>query len=187
MATPTTRRARTAQESRLMQPIAMFRKVYGRALALTRALGFIAPLLARFTVGIAFISSGWGKVHNLEKVIAYFTELGIPAPAFQATFVSWVELVCGSLLFIGLATRIVAVPLVCTMIVALITAKASDIADVSDLVGTIEFTYIALLAWLVLAGAGKASLDQLIAARMAKASAEDGSAAGNVGELKRAL
>lgn len=128
---------------------------------------FVGPLLARGTIGVAFIESGWGKVNNLEKVTAFFTELGIPAPAFQATFVSWVELVCGTLVLIGLATRLAAVPLICTMIVALITAKAEDIGSVGDLVGMIEFTYIALLAWLVVAGPGLLSLDHLIARRAA--------------------
>lgn len=128
---------------------------------------FVGPLLARFTIGVAFIESGWGKVNNLEKVTAFFTELGIPAPAFQATFVSWVELVCGTLVLVGLATRLAAVPLICTMIVALITAKAEDIGSVGDLVGLIEFTYIALLAWLVVAGPGLLSIDHLIARRAA--------------------
>jgi putative oxidoreductase len=139
---------------------------------------FVGPLLARFTIGVAFMESGWGKVNNLEKVTAFFTELGIPAPAFQATFVSWVELVCGTLVFIGLATRLAAVPLICTMIVALITAKAEDIGSVGDLVGLIEFTYIALLAWLVVAGPGWLSLDHLMA-RRAASSAPGSSAPGS--------
>ncbi len=130
-------------------------------------LSFLAPLLARFTVGIAFVESGWGKVHNLDQVIEFFTELGIPAPAFQATFVSWVELVCGGLLLLGLATRLAAVPLLCTMVVALLTARAEDITGVSELVGALEFTYLALLAWLALAGAGAASLDGALARRSA--------------------
>ena len=140
-------------------------KLQGIALQWAQRVAFLGPLLARFTIGVAFITSGWGKVNNLEKVTAFFTELGIPAPAFQATFVSWVELVCGTLVFIGLATRLAAVPLICTMIVALITAKAEDIGGVGDLVGLIEFTYIALLAWLVVAGPGLLSLDHLIARR----------------------
>jgi putative oxidoreductase len=144
--------------SKVRQLEAIFSKVAPRA-------EFFGPLLARLTIGVAFISSGWGKVNNLEKVTAFFTELGIPAPAFQATFVSWVELVCGSLVLLGLATRFAAFPLICTMIVALITAKAEDIAGVSDLVGTIEFTYIALLAWLVVAGGGLVSLDRVIVRR----------------------
>ncbi|HTV25830.1 MAG TPA: DoxX family protein [Polyangiaceae bacterium] len=143
-----------------------------RAGTSARRVAFLAPLLARVTVGVAFAESGWGKLHNLDKVAAYFTELGIPAPAFQATFVSWVELICGSLVLLGLATRLAAVPLIATMVVALITAKASDIAGFSDLIGTIEFCYAVLLAWLVLAGAGTASLDHLIARRATALAAE---------------
>jgi putative oxidoreductase len=142
------------------------RKLQGIALRWAQRVAFLGPLLARFTIGVAFITSGWGKVHNLEKVTAFFTELGIPAPAFQATFVAWVELVCGTLVLLGLGTRLASIPLICTMIVALITAKAEDIAGVSDLVGTIEFTYIVLLAWLVVVGGGWLSLDRLIARRI---------------------
>jgi putative oxidoreductase len=141
------------------------RKLQGIALQWAQRVAFLGPLLGRFTIGVAFITSGWGKVNNLEKVTAFFTELGIPAPALQARFVSWVELVCGTLVLLGLGTRLASIPLICTMIVALITAKAEDIAGVSDLVGTIEFTYIVLLAWLVVVGGGALSLDRLIARR----------------------
>jgi len=140
-----------------------------RARALTDRASFIAPLLARLTVGLAFVESGWGKVHNLETVGAYFAELGIPAPQFQATFVSYIELICGSLVLVGLGTRLAAVPLIGTMVVALITAKASEITGVSDLIGTIELCYAVLLAWLALAGAGAASLDHAIVRRAASA------------------
>ena len=140
-----------------------------RARAVSQRITFLAPLLARATVGYAFLESGWGKVHNLDGVAAYFTELGIPAPVFQAGFVSYVELIGGSLVLIGLATRLAALPLIGTMVVALITAKASDIASFSDLIGTIECCYAVLLAWLALTGAGAVSLDHVIARKSAGA------------------
>jgi putative oxidoreductase len=143
------------------------RTMYCRARGVTIRAEFIAPLIARLTVGYAFVESGWGKVHNLETVAEYFTELGIPAPAFQATFVSFVELICGSLVLVGFATRLAALPLIGTMVVALITAKASEIASFSDLIGTIELCYAVLLAWLALAGPGNASIDHVIARRSA--------------------
>lgn len=148
-----------------MSVIESVRTLSARAGTSTRRAAFLAPLLARLTVGVAFAESGWGKVHNLESVAAYFAELGIPAPAFQATFVSYVELICGSLVLLGLGTRLAALPLIGTMVVALITAKASDIAGFSDLIGTIEFCYAVLCAWLALAGAGAVSLDHAIARR----------------------
>jgi putative oxidoreductase len=157
-----------------MSVIESVRTLSVRAGALSRRAAFVAPLLARLTVGVAFAESGWGKVHNLEAVAGYFAELGIPAPAIQATFVSYVELICGSLLVLGLGTRVAALPLIGTMVVALITAKASDIAGFSDLIGTIELCYAVLCAWLALAGAGAASLDHAIG-RRASASAPQSS------------
>lgn len=148
-----------------MPVIESVRQLLHHAGTAARRAAFLAPLLARLTVGVAFAESGWGKLHNLEKVAEYFAELGIPAAAFQATFVSSVELICGSLVTVGLATRAAAVPLIGTMVVALVTAKASEIAGFSDLIGTIEFCYAVLLAWLALGGAGAASLDHAIARR----------------------
>ena len=150
------------------------RKLEATALHGLERVAFLGPLLARLTVGVAFVTSGWGKLHNLDKVTEFFTELGIPAPHLQAVFVSWVELVCGGLVLLGLATRLASIPLIITMIVALITAKAEDVAGVSDLVGTIEFTYIALLIWLIVSGAGALSLDRVLGRRLASASAPHG-------------
>jgi putative oxidoreductase len=118
-----------------------------------------APLLARIVVGYIFIESGWGKLHHLENVVGFFRELGIPAPELQAPFVAGVELVGGVLILFGLLTRISAVPLVGTMVVAIITAKKEDISSLSDLFATSEFLYIVLFVWLIVAGAGKYSLD----------------------------
>jgi putative oxidoreductase len=137
-------------------------RVKAHALGLCKRFDDLAPLLARITVGVVFITSGWGKIHNLEQVTAFFGELGIPAPAFQALFVSYVELVCGSALLLGLLTRLVAIPLMATMVVAIITAKAEEITGVADLLGTVEFAYVAMLFGLVLTGPGKLSLDALL-------------------------
>lgn len=128
-------------------------------------LDFLGPLIARITLGVLFISTGWGKVHNLEKVAAFFAELHIPAPAIQATFVSYVELIGGALVLIGLVTRLAAVPLLISMAVAIATAKAAEVHGLPDLFGLVEWTYLAMLAWLALAGPGRASLDRLIFGR----------------------
>ncbi|HWO13159.1 MAG TPA: DoxX family protein [Polyangiaceae bacterium] len=122
----------------------------------------LPPTLARLTVGYAFLTTGWGKLHNLERVTEFFTSLSIPAPAFHATFVSCIEFGCGALLLLGLLTRVAAVPLIGTMVVALLTAIWPDIDGLSGLFGTIEFLYIALCVGLVVGGPGALSLDHLI-------------------------
>jgi len=127
------------------------------------ALCWLSPTIARLTVGLVFFQSGWGKLHDLEKITGYFTELGIPNPAFQARFASTAEFVCGGLLLLGLATRFAVVPLIVTMCVAIRTAQWENVDGIGSLVGLLEFSYIALLVWLGTDGPGPLSLDRVIA------------------------
>jgi putative oxidoreductase len=133
-----------------------------RALDITRKLAWLGPLVARITLGVLFLSTGWGKVHSLAKVTAYFAELGIPFPGFQAPMVSFIELIGGALLVIGLASRFAALPLMGSMGVAILTAQRANVHDLPDLFGLVEWTYFALLLWVALAGPGKISLDHLL-------------------------
>jgi putative oxidoreductase len=127
------------------------------------ALRWLSPTLARLTVGLVFFQSGWGKLHDLESVTTYFTELGLPNPAFQAQLASTAEFVCGGLLLLGLATRFAVVPLIVTMCVAIRTALWEQVSGIGSLVGLLEFSYIALLVWLGTDGAGPLSLDAVLA------------------------
>jgi len=126
-------------------------------------LRFLSPAIARLTVGLVFLESGWGKLHALDQVTGYFTELGLPAPAFQARLASSTEFLCGGLLLLGLATRFAAVPLIITMAVAIRTALWEQVDGLSSLVGLLEFSYVALLFWLATDGGGPLSLDRLLA------------------------
>lgn len=124
-----------------------------------RSLAWLPPTAARVIVGWVFLESGWGKLHNLEGVVKFFTELGIPAPQLQAPFVAGTEFICGALLLAGLATRFASVALIGVMAVALLTALREQVSAVSDLFALAEFCYIALLLGLVVFGAGPLSLD----------------------------
>jgi putative oxidoreductase len=126
-----------------------------------RDFSWFPPSIARLVVGWVFVSSGWGKLHNLDGVVAFFRDLGIPAPELQAPFVAGTELVCGALLLAGLATRLAALPLVAVMGVALATALRDRIGGLSDLFGLSEFLYAVLLLGLVAVGAGPVSFDAL--------------------------
>jgi putative oxidoreductase len=127
---------------------------------------WLALLLGRLAVGLLFVSTGWGKVHDLDKVTHFFTELGIPAPHFHAVVVSFSELVCGSLLVVGLLTRLATVPLIVSMIVAILTAKRADLHGLFDLVGFDEFTYLVVLVMIAILGPGSAALDTVVARRL---------------------
>jgi putative oxidoreductase len=131
----------------------------GRAIGVISRVQWLAPLLARLAVGLVFMSTGWGKVHSLSKVTSFFQELGIPAPGFNAVLVGYSELICGTLLVLGVLTRLATVPLIVSMVVAILTAKRADIHNLFDLVGFDEFTYLAVLVIIAIIGPGAISLD----------------------------
>ena len=149
-----------------------------RAQRVVSRLDWLAPLLARITLGVLFISTGWGKVHNLAKVAAFFAELHIPAPAIQATFVSYVELIGGALILLGLFARLASLPLIGSMAVAILTAKVDEVHGLPDLFGLVEWTYLALLVWLALAGPGRVSIDHFLFARRPRSPAAADDSAG---------
>jgi putative oxidoreductase len=133
-----------------------------KALAVLGRLTWLPPTLARLTLGLVFFNSGRGKLGNLPQVIEYFQSLGIPAPHFQAPLAAGTELVCGALLLLGLFSRLASVPLIVTMIVAILTARKADLEGISSLFTFIEYTYIVLLVWIGISGPGPLSLDRLL-------------------------
>jgi putative oxidoreductase len=129
---------------------------------------WVPLLLTQITIGIVFAESGWGKLHNLPKVIEFFRSLNIPAPELQAPMVAGLELVCGVLVFVGLMSRIAALPLIGTMVVAVITAKLPEFESWTDLFGASEFLYIILLLFLVTNGPSCISIDKLIRSKLSR-------------------
>jgi putative oxidoreductase len=144
----------------------VFGALAGLAERVGGAFAWLSPALARVTVGLVFFWSGWGKLHGLEQVTDYFTQLGLAAPGFQARLASSTEFVCGGLLLVGFLTRFAAVPLIVTMMVAIRTALWEEVTSLTSLVGLLEFSYIALLVWLATSGPGPLSADELIARAM---------------------
>src|SRR5687768_2898920 len=76
----------------------------------------------RVVTGIVFLMHGYQKVFvfGLDGVEGSFTQMGIPLPAVSAVLVSALELLGGIALIAGALTRLVAVPLAVTMVVAIL-------------------------------------------------------------------
>src|SRR5256885_1336135 len=79
-------------------------------------------LLVRLYWGWQLIESGWGKLHNLDKVTQFFGSLNLPMPAQMAVFISCLEFFGGIFLAIGLLSRLTALALTINMLMAYITA-----------------------------------------------------------------
>ncbi len=84
-----------------------------------------ATLLVRLMAGGVFLSEGILKFVYPNQGVGRFTKLGLPWPEFTATFIGTLEIVGGALLIAGLLTRLVAVPFIIEMVVAILTTKIS--------------------------------------------------------------
>ncbi|HET9620915.1 MAG TPA: DoxX family protein [Kofleriaceae bacterium] len=158
----------------------MIRNLITRIYSVADRLSYLGPLLARLTLGVVFALTGWGKLHNLDKITEFFEQLNIPAAHAQAIMVSTIEFVGGVLLILGLGTRIVSLLLIGVMAVALYTTKWGDVhefADLNDFIGSVEFIYLVVFVWLGLQGAGRVSVDYLIRHRGSSAESRIGQAA----------
>ena len=148
-------------------------RLLSRARSTADRLAWLGPLLVRISLASVFIVTGWGKLHDLGKVTGYFTELGLPLPGPTAVLVAATEFVGGSLVLVGLFTRLASLPLAFSMLVAILTAKRGDIDGVATLFAFSEFTYFACFLWLFLAGAGAISLDRVLFSRWPRAAAAE--------------
>jgi putative oxidoreductase len=129
-------------------------------------LAWLAPLLARITVGWVFLWSGWGKLTHLPLVIDNFRDAwGIPYPEVLAPLVAGIEFAGGLFLLAGLMTRISAGALGVVMIVAIRSARWDEVDGLFALLGLDEFLYLALFFWLAVAGPGALSLDHFLKQR----------------------
>lgn len=123
-----------------------------------------ATLLIRLMVGWVFLSEGIQKFLFPEALgIGRFVKIGIPAPHFFAPFVGVVEILCGSLLMLGLLTRLAAIPLLIDISVAIITTKIPMLAK-SGFWATVHEARTDYCMWLgslflLMVGAGSWSLD----------------------------
>jgi putative oxidoreductase len=123
-------------------------------------------LLVRLYWGWQLIESGSGKLHNLEKVTDFFTSLGLPMPAQMAVFISCVELFGGIFLALGLLSRLTALALTVNLITAYITADRealfSIFSDPDKFYAAAPYTFLVASLIVLIFGAGKFSLDELL-------------------------
>src|SRR5690348_17345609 len=87
--------------------------------------GPASTLLLRLMAGGVFLWEGILKFVYVNQGVGRFTKLGIPFPHFSADFVAWLEIVGGLLLLSGLMTRLIAIPFIIEMIVAILSTKIS--------------------------------------------------------------
>jgi uncharacterized membrane protein YphA (DoxX/SURF4 family) len=139
-----------------------------------------ATLALRAAVGGVFLVSGLLKFLYANQGPLRFAKIGLPVPELTAGVVGVVEIVGGTLLILGLFTRLAALPLVVDMAVALATTKVPllfgagpEPVSAPPTIGFWAFAYQARLdvtmliaaGYLLAVGAGLWSIDAVLSRR----------------------
>lgn len=124
-----------------------------------------AIILVRIMVGWVFLSEGIQKfLFPAALGVGRFAKIGIPAPQFFGPFVGVVEIVCGTLLIVGLLTRLASIALLIDISVAIVTTKIPMLAKTGFWAtmheARTDFCMLLGLIFLLIAGAGSFSLDE---------------------------
>jgi putative oxidoreductase len=161
--------------------------------------GPASTLFLRLMAGGVFLWEGILKFVYANQGVGRFTKLGFPFPHLTANFAGSLEIVGGLLLLSGLLTRVIAIPLIIEMIVAMLSTKISLYLGTSPLplppvppqfgiwavLHEIRSEYAQLLttAFLLANGPGKWSLDALLEKQKKQHGERHGIASQPLGEL----
>ena len=98
-----------------MNPI----RLYDSTLDKLQPFDGVPALLLRLILAPVMIQAGWIKYVHFDSQVAWFgSSLGMPFPEVMVFLAMSAELVGGAMLLAGLLTRLVAIPLMVTMLVA---------------------------------------------------------------------
>jgi putative oxidoreductase len=119
-------------------------------------------LLMRLVLAYGFYKPAMMKWKNIDGIIQWFDGMGMPMPALNAYMAATTEALGVILLTLGLGVRIISIPLIITMIVAIKTVHWVNGFEAGKNGFEIPLYYILMLFTLLVYGGGKFSLDYVI-------------------------
>src|SRR4030095_4254172 len=138
-----------------------------------------ATIFLRLMAGSVFLWEGFLKFVFANQGVGRFTKLGFPFPWATATFAGVFEIVGGALLLTGFLTRLVAIPFIIEMVVAMLSTKIPlflgtyplPLPPVPPQIGfwavlhevRSEYAQLLTTLFLLIEGPGKWSIDALLA------------------------
>ena len=122
----------------------------------------LSLLLARLAVAYGFLDPALRKWADIGAIAEWFGSIGIPFPILNAYMAATTELLGVVLLTIGLFTRIISIPLMVIMVVAIMTVHLVHGFAAGDNGFEIPLYYMLFLLIFASHGAGKFSLDYFL-------------------------
>jgi len=87
-------------------------------------------IIIRLMIGLVFLSEGIQKfLFPAIRGTGRFEKIGLPSPEFLGNFVGSFEIICGTLILLGLFTRLASILLIIIMLVAIATTKTEVLAN----------------------------------------------------------
>jgi len=122
----------------------------------------LALLFLRLILAYGFYMPAVNKWKNMQGIAQWFESMDYPLPLLNAYLAGTTEAAGVVLLFLGLGTRIISIPLMFTMVIAIFTVHIGNGFAAGDNGFEIPLYYLLMLFVLLTYGAGKYSLDFLI-------------------------
>jgi len=122
----------------------------------------LSLLLARLAVAYGFLEPALMKWKDIDGIATWFGTMGIPFPTLNAYMSATTEILGVVLLTLGLFTRLISIPLIVVMIVAIVTVHLAHGFSAGDNGFEIPLYYMLFLFIFTSHGAGNYSLDHLI-------------------------
>ncbi|MDZ7742258.1 MAG: DoxX family protein [Bacteroidota bacterium] len=141
-------------------------EIYRKASKQLNNLNDLSLMLLRLVLAYGFYKPATMKWGNISGIAEWFGSIGIPLPTLNAYLAATTEMAAVILLPLGLATRIISIPLMFTMVVAIVTVHWGNGFNAGDNGFEIPLYYMLMLFVLLANGAGKFSIDYLLAKRM---------------------
>ena len=140
-------------------------KMLGVCNAIAKKLEFtkdIPLLLMRLVLAYGFWGPAMMKWKNMDGIVDWFAGMGIPFPTVNAYLSASTEVAGSVLLFIGIGVRIISIPLMVVMLVAIFTVHISHGFEAGANGFEIPLYYLIMLITLLVYGPGRYSLEGLI-------------------------
>jgi putative oxidoreductase len=126
----------------------------------------IPLLLIRLTLAFGFFGPAMMKLKDTETIIEWFEGMGMPFPVLNAYLATYTETFGFIFLAFGFATRLISIPLMIIMFVAIKTVHLSNGFEASNNGFEIPLYYAIMLLVLLIYGPGKYSLDYYISKKL---------------------
>lgn len=128
----------------------------------TEILKDIPLFIMRLVLAYGFWNPGMMKWNDINSIASWFESMGYPLPLFNAYAAATTEVAGAVLLLLGFATRLISIPLMFIMFVAIFTVHGANGFEAGNNGFEIPLYYLIMLFTLTIYGGGRFSVEGII-------------------------